>query len=79
MKIICTNIENCGFTEEYKGEDPPPFCVNCPECGSLAFLYTDKQKCIYKEDYINPDLEKIILEAIIKIQQNETTNEFKKK
>ena len=79
MKIICTNIEDCGFTEEYQGKNPAPFCVNCSQCGHLAFLYTDKQKCIYKEDYINPDLEKIILEAIIKIQQNEVINELKKK
>ena len=78
MKIICTNVQDCGLVEPYEEKEPIPFCVVCPSCGHIAFLYTDNQKCIYKKDYINPDLEKIILEGIIKIQQNEKKNELKK-
>lgn len=77
MKIICTNVQDCGLVEPYQAEDLAEFCVTCPNCGQIAFIYTDSQKCIYKKDYINPDLEKIILEGIIKIQQNERKNEPK--
>ena len=78
MKIVCTNIENCGSVKEYTGKEPVPYCVICENCDSVAFIYADIKNCIYKKNYIKPDIEEIILKTIIKINKSENKNESSK-
>lgn len=65
MKIICTNKESCGLTREYEStksdQDPADFCETCPECGSLAFIYNDTDKCIYNKNYHFEEINKLII------------------
>ena len=66
MKIICTDKDGCGLTREYEPEenrkDEEIFCEQCPECGSVAFVYSDPDNCIYNKDYNNEDINKLIIQ-----------------
>jgi hypothetical protein len=75
MKIICTNKDDCAFTEEVEVTDNS-FATTCSRCGSLALIYTDSKKCIYNKNHTRNEINNLILKiyfTLIKGEDNDKT------
>lgn len=72
MKIVCTNLEDCGFTEKINEKNKKnENATTCPHCGAIAFYYSNDYTPIYKKKYTSLDIENIILKGILAIQSKE--------
>ena len=72
MKIVCTDTENCGHVEKQEQKQKEQkHATTCNNCGSIAFIYSDKYEPIYKKKFTSLDIENIILKGIVAIQYKE--------
>lgn len=74
-KIVCTNTDSCGFTEEEETEintteeEPQKFATVCSSCGSLALYYSKDYQPLYTKQYTQLDIENLLIKAYLQLNK----------
>jgi len=74
-KIVCTNIDSCGFIEEENKEtdttekEPQKFATVCSSCGSLALYYSKDYQPLYTKQYTQLDIENLLIKAYLQLNK----------
>ena len=79
MKIVCTNIDMCGHIERNYISEEVTHSTTCAHCGSIALIYSDNYEPIFRTDYSEQDLDKIMtsvyLQSLFYEEQRQKNNE----
>lgn len=74
MKIICTNKDSCGFTEEIEYQENL-YATTCSNCGSIALVYKDSKKCLYNKNHTENEINKLIMKIYFTLISGDTPND----